>query len=191
MSVEPNDIWEIVGYQGGPFGNSNPTYTLFKTGNPSATLDYSYRADFWLSQSGSGTVLPGTTITFALRGTANDLPPGVYTASITFTNDTNHVGDTTRTVRLTVRDPDDVCVVDEYPRSGDGIKVGDRLVFGTNLGGNLANYELFDPATKTVIRSISSVLGSFNLKFPLSASRIMRQIPLIGHFVGAQFLSTV
>ena len=165
MSVQPNDTWEIVGYPGGPFGNSNRDYTILKTGDPSATLSFSFNANSWLNpSSGSGTFYTGTETTFAfyLGGPAYSFPPGVYTTSITFTNDTNHLGDTTRTVRLTVRDPDDVCILDEYPRSGDWIKVGDRLVFRTNLGGNLANYDLFDLATKTVIRSISSVSGDFD-----------------------------
>jgi len=112
LSVQPFETFISSGRQGGPFTPSSKKYTLKNIGG--SNIDYE------VSRSGSWTVLQGYRGTLAPQASAdvivyiasgpwstaaNDLPPGTYTDTISFTNKTNGEGSTFRSVTLTVLEP--------------------------------------------------------------------------------------
>jgi hypothetical protein len=104
LSVTPTSNFESSGPVGGPFTPASTGYTLE---NLNATpLNYTVSATApWLTLSPAGGTLPGNgtvTVTLSINASANSLVAGTYTDTVTFTNTTDHVGDTTRTVSLIV-----------------------------------------------------------------------------------------
>ncbi len=104
LTVSPTSNFESSGPVGGPFTPASTNYTLE---NLNATpLDYTVSATApWVSLSTAGGTLPGNgtaVVTVSINANANSLIAGTYTATVTFANTTDHVGDTTRTVNLTV-----------------------------------------------------------------------------------------
>ncbi|MCK4871886.1 MAG: hypothetical protein KAS72_04085, partial [Phycisphaerales bacterium] len=110
LSVSPADEFHPEGPAGGPF---TPTSTDYHLGCRSdSAIDYEVVIDppvTWLALTGdtSGTLAPDGTadVTVQLTGAAAGLGEGAHLASITFTNLTDHLGDTTRDVALLVGDP--------------------------------------------------------------------------------------
>ncbi|RLE33193.1 MAG: hypothetical protein DRJ61_07725, partial [Acidobacteria bacterium] len=104
MRVTPRDSFDTQGMSGGPFSPSNKVYTIE---NMDATaIDYTVsKTQSWVDLSSTGGLLPGggsTTITVSINPGADSLGNGMYSDTISFTNGTNHDGDTTRTVNLQV-----------------------------------------------------------------------------------------
>ena len=102
LQVSPSTDVSSSGVSGGPFSPSSFNYSVSSgvgsvnyqiTGVPS-WLDAS-------ATSGTATTTP-TTITFTVNASANALPPGVYSSTISFTNTTNGAGNQTRNATLTV-----------------------------------------------------------------------------------------
>ncbi|MEW6250174.1 MAG: C25 family cysteine peptidase [Planctomycetota bacterium] len=107
LSVLPGGGLRSEGPRGGPFTPDQLEYTL-KNYDPTP-LDYSVtRTADWLTVSNAvGTIPAGQTVSVvvSINATANALPDGSYTDVVTFTNTTNHVGDTTRPAELRVGVP--------------------------------------------------------------------------------------
>ncbi|HEV1999976.1 MAG TPA: S8 family serine peptidase, partial [Xanthobacteraceae bacterium] len=96
LQVSPATNIASNGNQGGPFSPSSFNYQLSAT---IGSLNYSITGTpSWLNVSStSGTVTTSpTTVTFTVNANANSLAPGVYGATITFTNTTNDQGTTFR-----------------------------------------------------------------------------------------------
>jgi len=103
LGVDPPDDFEPSGPVGGPFVPASVDYTVE---NQYATpIDYEVSSsEPWLSLSSTGGRLGGhetATVTVSLNGNAASLPAGSYSATLRFTNATDHVGDTIRWATLT------------------------------------------------------------------------------------------
>jgi fibronectin-binding autotransporter adhesin len=92
------------GTRGGSFSPLTKQYTL--TNNGVSSLDWTAgKTASWLDLSSSGGTLAAgasTTVTATINGSASSQAIGTYYDTITFTNTTNNVGDTTRGVGLNV-----------------------------------------------------------------------------------------
>jgi hypothetical protein len=104
LAVTPSSGLTSSGLVGGPFSPVSQTYTLSNSGGLTLSWTASNTAT-WLSLSAtSGTLTPGsnTTVTASINANANSLAANSYSDTISFTNLTSGVGDTTRPVSLTV-----------------------------------------------------------------------------------------
>ena len=107
MRVTPTGSFTTEGPTGGPFAPQTFDYTLTNYENYAINYTVS-ESSAWLDASTGGGTLPalGTaTVTLSINSAANSLADGGYTADVDFVNTTNHDGDTTRTVELTVGVP--------------------------------------------------------------------------------------
>ncbi len=107
MTVSPNSAFESEGQSGGPFTPSSKVYIIENTGITGFNYTVS-KTQSWLTLSSTGGYLAaGATanITASINSGANSLADGGYTDTISFTNTTNHDGDTARGVNLQVGVP--------------------------------------------------------------------------------------
>ena len=110
LSVAPAENLRSEGPVGGPFSPDDASYSFEYRG--AASIDYEVTTDSWvdwLTVSGDtgGTLPPNTPASALVEVNANaaSLSEGTHTATVYFTNLTDHVGDTTREVSLSVGDP--------------------------------------------------------------------------------------
>jgi hypothetical protein len=107
LQVVPATSFESWGDAGGPFTPVSTLYTLKNVG--STPLDYQVtHAQAWVSLTNtSGSLAAGasTDVTVSINAAANTLSLGTYTDTVVFTNTTDHLGDTSRTVTLHVGIP--------------------------------------------------------------------------------------
>ncbi len=107
LSVAEGDGLVSTGNRGGPFAPISKTYTLTNPGG----LPINWTAEntqTWTTLSKtSGTLAAkaSDTLEISINTGANSLAAGSYDDTVTFTNTTNHYGDTTRGVALTVNQP--------------------------------------------------------------------------------------
>ncbi|MBL8861147.1 MAG: hypothetical protein JNK02_03965 [Planctomycetes bacterium] len=96
--------WSAWGSEGGPFAPASATFTLSNLGE--APLDWAVSSNVgWLSLSQSlGTLDVGASeqVVAALNVLAEGLAPGSYGGTLTFLNTTDGLGNTSRSVSLTV-----------------------------------------------------------------------------------------
>jgi hypothetical protein len=106
LQVTPTTNIVTSGLRGGPFSPSSFHYTLSAT---TGSINYSISGvPNWLTPSStSGTASSsGTTVTFTVKATANNLAAGTYgPTTITFTNTGTGQGTQTRTATLTANPP--------------------------------------------------------------------------------------
>jgi hypothetical protein len=106
LQVSPASNIAASGIPGGPFSPASFNYLLSQSsGNVGNSIS---GVPSWLTASStSGAVSNGgTMITFSINASANALATGIYgPTTITFTNTTSGLGNTTRTATLTVVDP--------------------------------------------------------------------------------------
>jgi hypothetical protein len=104
LSVTPTTGLTSSGPQGGPFSPSSLVYMLTNTGGAPIDWTLSKTQNWTDPTSGAGFLAAGasTTVTVSINANANLLAPGNYVDTFTFTNTTNGVGNTTRSVNLTV-----------------------------------------------------------------------------------------
>ncbi|MBI1825127.1 MAG: hypothetical protein HY287_17750 [Planctomycetes bacterium] len=112
MTVTPDVTTEFSfgGFEGGPFvAGTSTVWTL--DDSDLAALDFTAISDqAWLLLAPTASHLPGSLVVDRTRDVnavvdsveAAKLAPGVYTANVSFTNITNGVGSTTRSVKLSV-----------------------------------------------------------------------------------------
>jgi lysyl endopeptidase len=188
LKVTPFSGLNSQGNAGGPFTPDNVVYTLE---NQNATsINYSVtKSQTWVSLSNISGTLVGhatTTVTVSINSNANSLANGVYTDTVNFINTTDHVGDTTRSVRLQVGVPQLVYSFPMntnpgwttqgswafgHPTGGGGAYGGPdpangytgTNVYGYNLSGDYTNNMAETHLTSTTINC--SNLSSVSLKF--------------------------
>ena len=129
LSVSPASGAAYTGKAGGPFTPAQTTYTLTNSGDAPVTWQAS-KTQTWITLSAtSGTLAAQSTANVNVMGNAqaNGLAAGTYTDTITFTNQTNGAGTTTRGVTLTVQaaggggtNPPGVIYVDDDAPSDPG-----------------------------------------------------------------------
>lgn len=93
LSVAPGMGFVTFGAPGGPFTPASLTFSL--TNSSASSLDWSLiNTSEWLTASASAGTLaagsPATNISVSLNVTANNLPLGLYTSSLLFSNQTTH-----------------------------------------------------------------------------------------------------
>ncbi len=110
LAVTPAAGFDSSGIGGGPFSPASVTYTLSNIAD--TPLDWTAGANAaWVGLSATnGTLDPGASadVLVSLTAQAETLLPQSYAATVTFTNTTNHNGDTSRDVGLTVQLPPSV-----------------------------------------------------------------------------------
>ncbi|HLD58550.1 MAG TPA: SMP-30/gluconolactonase/LRE family protein [archaeon] len=104
LTVTPAGGLNSTGTFGGPFNPDSQIYTLTNTGTASITWTAAKTAAWMDINKTSGTITAGTkeTIKATINATANSLAAGTFSDTITFTNNTNGNGNTTRTISLTI-----------------------------------------------------------------------------------------
>ena len=108
LVVAPTDGLSSSGLKGGPFSPSSKTYTLFNTAGEFALSWTAVTGQNWVTVSPpSGSIPSGEirNVELSIHSSANSLPDGNYTDTLTFTNTTNGLGNTTRSINLTVFTP--------------------------------------------------------------------------------------
>ncbi len=109
LQVTPATNIEASGPRGGPFSPSSFNYSISAL---VGSVDYSITGiPSWLNASftsGTATTSP-VTATFTLMNVGS-LSPGVYNATISFTNTTDGSGTTSRTATLDITSPERTCV---------------------------------------------------------------------------------
>ncbi len=110
LKVSPETGSRSEGPVGGPFVPSTMTYTIEYNGE--SPIQYEVTVDSWvdwlnLSGDTGGTLAPDTPgeVVVTINANANVLPEGSHLADLHFTNLTDHLGDTVRTIVLAVGDP--------------------------------------------------------------------------------------
>jgi hypothetical protein len=110
LVVTPVAAFNSSGPGGGPFSPASATYTLSNIAD--TPIDWTAGADAaWVAfSSACGTLNPGAhaDVLVSLNTQAETLLPQFHTATLTFTNTTNHNGDTSRDASLTVQIPPSV-----------------------------------------------------------------------------------
>ncbi len=111
LAVSPGSGFSAEGVTGGPFSPPSQMYTLTNIG--AGTVQWSASCtQGWVGLSATGGALgPGesTTVTVSIDpSAANGLPSGVYTDAVLFANLTSGVGNTSKSVTLSIYDPYEV-----------------------------------------------------------------------------------
>ena len=104
LAVTPATNPSFSGPVGGPFVPSTQEYTLQNTGGASMNWSVANTAGWGTLSATSGTLAAGanTTVTASINTTANSLNAGSYSDILSFVNVSNGIGNTTRSVSLTV-----------------------------------------------------------------------------------------
>jgi hypothetical protein len=104
LAVSPTTGFRTEGPYRGPFTPGTMDFTLRNFGSQPIEYEMTTDVDWLILTWPRGTLQPGASAlaTAAVYGRAYALFNGEYTGTLTFTNLTNHVGDTTRPVRLKV-----------------------------------------------------------------------------------------
>lgn len=118
-SVEPVAGFVSSGEAGGPFSPVSMFYTVYETNPVSSTWSISVDADWLTVLPDSFTLPPFATqeVEVFLNALVESLPPGVYTAAVTFRNETEDISKV-RQVVLTIRDPLGVQPMDGLTATG-------------------------------------------------------------------------
>ena len=118
-SVEPVAGFVTSGEAGGPFSPVSAFYTVHETNLVSSVWSVSADVDWLTVLPDSFTLSPDTTqeVEVFLNALVESLPPGVYTASVTFRNETEDISKV-RQVILTIRDPLGVQPMDGLTATG-------------------------------------------------------------------------
>jgi len=107
LKVTPSSGLAAAGDAGGPFTPSSVTYTL--ENQYDTRIDYAVtKTQPWVTLSSASGHLEGhatADVTVSINAAANTLGNGTYTDLVQFINTTDHVGDTSRGVTLTVGAP--------------------------------------------------------------------------------------
>jgi len=121
LSVTPAGGLESSGPVGGPFWPDGMAYTLENLND--TPIEYNVSGtQAWVTVSNPSGALSGhatTTVTVSVNSGANSLPSDMYADTVTFTNVTDHVGDTTRPVTLRIGTAPVLSNYDTWP---DGVE---------------------------------------------------------------------
>ncbi len=94
----------FTGGKGGPFNPSSTSYNLVNIGSGSVTWSATNTTSWLTISPASGTLAAGanTNVAVSVNANANNLFPGAYSDTVTFTNTTNGGGGAKNSVNLTV-----------------------------------------------------------------------------------------
>ena len=104
LSVSPTNGLVSSGFVGGPFTPPSQVYVLTNRGTTSLTWAAT-KTQNWVGPSATNGTLAShatTSVTVSINSNANALAIGNYSATVTFTNRSNNIGTTSRTVSLAV-----------------------------------------------------------------------------------------
>ena len=167
MSVSSSDGLSSSGQQGGPFSPSSKDYTVQNTG--SGTLSWSVsKVQNWVSLSqSSGTLGAGqsTTVTVSVNSNANSLSAGSYSDTVSFTNNTNGLGNTSRGVSLSVTTQPNMSVSPSDWLSSSGQQGGpfspsSKTYTVTNTGGGTLSWSASKAQSWVTVSPSSGTLGA-------------------------------
>ena len=122
LEVTPAGDLAASGVAGGPFDPASIDYTLTNTGEETLSWTIGKSAS-WLDLSSSSGTLDGgasTVVTVSLNATADGLPVGVQTDTLSFSNVTSNNGNTTRSAGLTVTPIPVAVTLDNLSQTYDG-----------------------------------------------------------------------
>ena len=102
LTVTPAAGLVSAGNFGGPFPPAGATYTITNTGTGMLAWSVVKSADWLTLSTAGGSLAAGASTTVTASITAPTTDPGSFTDTITFTNLSNALGDTTRDAALTV-----------------------------------------------------------------------------------------
>lgn len=134
IRLTPNESFSPEGMSGGPFSPLSKVYTIENRDATAITYTVS-KTQSWIDLSSTSGNLPGgasATITVSINSGADSLGNGMHPDNISFTNTTNHDGDTTRVVNLQVGVP---TMQDSWDLSDDPSWTAEGLwAYGVPLG---------------------------------------------------------
>jgi len=135
MRVTPVASFESGGDSGGPFTPSSKVYTVENLSGSAISYSVS-KSENWITLTNASGSIPGggtTDVTVSINAAANSLTNGTYTDLIQFVNETDHTGDTSREVVLSVGSPS---LAYEFPLDSDpGWSTQGLWAYGTPTGG--------------------------------------------------------
>ena len=108
LSISPSSGFNPEGFEGGPFSPNSKTYTATNSGETDLNFTVT-KTQSWLDVSSTGGTLSGSQsepVTLSINALANNLTPGIYNDSITYTYTTTSgkfSGTFTQPVTLTVK----------------------------------------------------------------------------------------
>ena len=133
------------GPSGGSFTPSSSTFTVSNSGTGPLSWTAAKTASWLTLSPSSGTVSPGgsTVVTASINTAANSLSQGAYSDTITFTNGTNGVGNTSRAVSLLAQ-----AKINTFNfTSNPGWSMDGGWAFGQPTGGGGGGGGFSDPVT--------------------------------------------
>ena len=172
LAIAPAGAFVPEGNVGGPFAPTSATWTLSNPGDAPLNWTAGKTQSWFTLDSAGGTLAPGasTTITAALDPSANAVPFGIASDTITFTNTTTGRGNATRGASLTVRQPGPALLAEPPVTGGLGNTVAWLPVSGA------AGYEVqaADNAAWTGAASSGWTTGTAHTFTPLADGRMWR-----------------
>jgi hypothetical protein len=160
LSVGPADGLTSTGPEGGLFSPSSKAYTLENTGG--SPIDWTTsKTQTWTRLSKTSGVLgahKSTTVTVFINNNAKDLPQegSYYKDTVSFTNETNGKGNTTRVVYLTVNAP---TVLLTIPNGGDVLPSGGAYAICWKTSSKAVKFDLLYTTNGTDWTAIKTVTG--------------------------------
>ncbi|MFH1417242.1 MAG: trypsin-like peptidase domain-containing protein, partial [Planctomycetota bacterium] len=147
LKVTPTTGLESAGDPGGPFSPISKVYTIENQG--ATGFNYSVTKNVnWLTITNGSGYLSGygtTNVTVSINSNANSLSVGTYNDTVSFTNLTSGVGDTSRQVELQVGGPQKTYewTMDTNP----GWSTQGQWAWGQPTGGGSGEYGSLDPSS--------------------------------------------
>ena len=177
LALSPFTGFSLTGPLKGPFNPSSGTFQLTNSSN--ASLNWSLVVtSSWVSAVFTNGMLAAhatTNLTVSLAAAANNLPVGIFSTILRFTNQTSHVAQTVP-FGLQVTPPLSVSPVKGFTAVGPvgGSFAGGSQVFVlTNLSGSAANWSLIKTSAWLSVSLTNGTLaggGSTNLTVSLTAA---------------------
>lgn len=185
--IDGQDL-ESSGTEGGPFAPSDKVFTLTNTGATSVNWSAAKKQKWVKLSKTSGSLAAGASVTVTVSidaKSAGILADGTHTDTVTFTNKTNGIGNTTRSVTLNVAavglnlvSPDigkAFTVCSYYPSSDD------PPIFQWETSGTLKSLELqfYDPALPAKVTKVKAAADQLTQKSIRIAANAWKKILLI------------
>lgn len=196
LAVTPSDGLSSSGAAGGPFTPSSKAYTLTNQGATSINYTVSKTAN-WVTLSGTGGTLAGgasTTVTVSINSNANSLAVGSYNDTVTFTNTTDHVGDTTRSVALSVLPALTVTPTDGLTSTGmigGAFSPGSKVFTLQNQSSSGINYTASNTANWVTLSSTGGTLaGGASTTITVSINSNANSLPVGSYSDTVTFTNT-
>jgi hypothetical protein len=186
MTVSPAGGYNPTGVQGGPFAPPSMDYTISNVGD--GGLNWTVTGvPSWLDVSQEGANLGGgqsDTCTVSTNATADSLAPGIYNATLVFTDCANNGGgSTSRAVRLTVLRRGELRVTpsDGYGTTGPegGPFVPPSKIYTVeNVGDTTVNWTASDGVTYLTTNPASgSLAGGATVDVKISTNATTNTLP--------------